>query len=419
MRMSTTSMEVFAGPDVGVAFERRRGRAEQAHRAAKFRAHHGDVAAVVARRLILLVGRLVLLVHDDESKILHGRKNRRACPHDHPCLARREREPAVEPLTFAQVAVPHDRRMARGNGREAAAQARDRLRREGDLGHEENHAAARRKRLRDGAQVNLGLARAGHAVEQMRGKLLCGQARPDRGNGGALLGIERVRLRGDEFAAGKIIGIGHALDATRLLAHDAAFHQRRHHRRGEIEPAEHGGFFLRKGLRLDKMIKLCLLRRAFLEFGEFVRGQLLGEREEFIVLEARAVAHGGGQHRLDDFIERRGVVGGDPAGKLEQVGRQRRKRIHGLRERFQLIQRKVARRADLADNAEVMAVEQRHAHERAHADTRAQPLGHAVMQQFVETREGVHADDHPVGHGAVGAYRQELTGGAALPTFTA
>jgi hypothetical protein len=79
---------------------------------------------------------------------------------------------------------------------EAGAEAGDRLRREADLGDEDDRAAAALQRRLDRRQVDLGLARAGDAVEE----LLAGRAglaveRRHQGvDRGLLLGEELRRL---------------------------------------------------------------------------------------------------------------------------------------------------------------------------------------------------------------------------------
>ena len=54
--------------DIVPAFQRRRGRAQHHHRTGQLGAHHGHVARVVARRLLLLVALVVLLVHQDRAR---------------------------------------------------------------------------------------------------------------------------------------------------------------------------------------------------------------------------------------------------------------------------------------------------------------------------------------------------------------
>ena len=75
---------------------------------------------------------------------------------------------------------------------EAGAEAGDRLRREADLRHEHDRAPALGERPLDGREVDLGLARAGDAVqEQAPGSVLLSvEGGRDPGHGGLLVGVE-------------------------------------------------------------------------------------------------------------------------------------------------------------------------------------------------------------------------------------
>ena len=95
------------------------------------RAHDRHLARVIARRLALLVARLVLLVDDDRAEVLERREDRRARADGDALLAALEREPRVVALAVAQRAVQHGDLVA-----EHGAEAIDGLRRERDLGHE-------------------------------------------------------------------------------------------------------------------------------------------------------------------------------------------------------------------------------------------------------------------------------------------
>ena len=59
------------------ALQRRRGRAHHHLGALDFGPHHGHIARVVARRLLLLVALVVLLVHQNQAEIRHGREDGR------------------------------------------------------------------------------------------------------------------------------------------------------------------------------------------------------------------------------------------------------------------------------------------------------------------------------------------------------
>ena len=96
------------------------------------------------------------------------------------------RAPMATSTSPARSRCPHRVALARRERRvedgdvvaEARAEARDELRRERDLGHEHDAPRARVARGGDGAQVHLGLAAAGDAVEEeRRGARLCERAR--------------------------------------------------------------------------------------------------------------------------------------------------------------------------------------------------------------------------------------------------
>ncbi len=130
-----------------------------------------DVAGVVARVALVLVGRVVLLVDHDQPEVAHRREDGRARADRDPRLAAPQPPPLVVALALAE------RRVQQRDGvAEARLEAPDGLRRERDLRHEHDHARAALERRRGRAQVDLGLARAGDAVEQVRA------ARGDRGD---------------------------------------------------------------------------------------------------------------------------------------------------------------------------------------------------------------------------------------------
>ncbi len=141
----------------------RRGGAGEQARAGLVGAVGGDVAGVVARVALLLVGRVVLLVDDDQPEPLDGREDRGARADGDPRLAAAQPPPLVVALALRQRGVQE-----RDGVAEARGEARDGLRRERDLRHERDHALAALERRGRRAQVDLGLARAGDAVQQVR-----------------------------------------------------------------------------------------------------------------------------------------------------------------------------------------------------------------------------------------------------------
>ena len=119
---------------------------------------------MVARRLLLLVSVLVLLIHDHDPKLFHRRKNRRTRADGHARRTAADAMPLVVPLAFAEVRVQHRDLVPRRS--EARLEALDRLRRERDFRHEQNRAEPAFEHALDGLEVDLRLSAAGHTVEQ-------------------------------------------------------------------------------------------------------------------------------------------------------------------------------------------------------------------------------------------------------------
>ena len=167
MRSGSSSSVYLPRSHVVAALETGRGRAQHHARAGGLRAHDGHIAAVIARRLLLLVALIVLFVDHDQAEIAHRREHAGTRAHHHARLARADAAPLLGALGIGESAVQN---------RHAIAEAREELarhrRRERDLRHQQQRAAARRQRGFDGAQINLGLARAGDAVQQKRVELL-------------------------------------------------------------------------------------------------------------------------------------------------------------------------------------------------------------------------------------------------------
>ncbi len=88
-----------------ITFERRRGGAEQDDATLQLSAHDGDVARMITRRFLLLVGRLVFFIDDDESEVFERREDGAACADDDARPARLNLVPLVVPLAFREPAV--------------------------------------------------------------------------------------------------------------------------------------------------------------------------------------------------------------------------------------------------------------------------------------------------------------------------
>ena len=219
---------VPAGDGVGMALEGGRRGSEQALRPAQSRAHHRHVPPVVARALVLFVGGFVLLVHDDEPQVPHGREDGRAGAHDDADLARGERQPAVEPLPLPEVAVPDNAPVAGGDRLQPRPQPGDGLRRQGHLGHQHDDAAPGLEGSLDGAQVHLRLAGARDPVQEGDPELPRRERARERGHGRGLLRVEVVRLGGDKLALRVLVGIGLPLDPGDVFAHESPLDEGAH-----------------------------------------------------------------------------------------------------------------------------------------------------------------------------------------------
>ena len=124
--------------------------------------------------------------------------------------------PGLEPRAVCERGVQRDDRR-----REPCAEARDELRRQRDLGHEHERAAARLEHALDEPQVDLGLAAAGDAVQEP------GAEFPERcadllDRGALVRGQHRARAPGARGWRG--LGPGNGFEP-------AAFHERAHCRR--------------------------------------------------------------------------------------------------------------------------------------------------------------------------------------------
>ena len=161
----------------------RRRRAGDQHRAALARPPAGDGAGVVAGVAVLLVGGVVLLVDDEQAEVGERREDRRAGADADARLAAAQPAPLVVAL-----AVGEGRVQDRDAVAEPGPEAGHGLRREADLGDEDDRRPAPGQHRLDRGQVDLGLARAGDPVQE---QLALGAGDPvdrrDDLRGGALL----------------------------------------------------------------------------------------------------------------------------------------------------------------------------------------------------------------------------------------
>ena len=120
-----------------------------------------DSAGVVARVGLLLVRGVVLLVDTDQAEPRNRGEDGRARAHHDRRLACDDPLALVAPLRVGETGVEDRDAIA-----EAGLEAAERLRRQRDLGHEDDRAAAAFERRRTRLQVDLRLAAAGRAGEE-------------------------------------------------------------------------------------------------------------------------------------------------------------------------------------------------------------------------------------------------------------
>ena len=96
---------VFARHRVVIALHRRRRRSEDDERARPLTADDGDVAAVVARALVLLVRGVVLLVDDNQADLFERREDGRPRADDDVDVAAADALPLIVTLAVGEAAV--------------------------------------------------------------------------------------------------------------------------------------------------------------------------------------------------------------------------------------------------------------------------------------------------------------------------
>ena len=123
------------------------------------RTRNGEVASRIAESLLLLVGRIVFFIDDDESGLRERREDGRAgADHDAGSTAART-APCGQALRIIEGRVQHGKRCG-----ETIRKPLRQLRRQRDLGHQHQCAAPGRERMLDRVQIDLGLAAAGDAM---------------------------------------------------------------------------------------------------------------------------------------------------------------------------------------------------------------------------------------------------------------
>ena len=169
------------------ALDRGRGRAEDERRAGQLGQPDRRVAGLEPGRPVALVGRVVLLVDDDQPDVGERRHDRQPRPDHDVDVARPDPPPLVGPLP-----LPEARMDERDAGVEVRAQPVDERQRQRDLGDEDEGRAAGLERAGDRLDVDRRLAAAGDAVEQQRPRVGRGHRGPDP--------LDRLGLGGEQVA---------------------------------------------------------------------------------------------------------------------------------------------------------------------------------------------------------------------------
>ncbi len=245
----------LAALDVVAALQAGCGRDQQGRGLGAPRAHQGEVAGVVARRDLLLVGGVLLFVHHQEPEVGDRGEERRARAEDHTRLPQPHPLPLLLALAGAEPRVQDRQALA-----EALLDRPRQRRHQRDLGHQQDHRAAGGERLVRRAQVDLGLARAGHALEQQRRELPALDHPVEPRERAFLVGAQ-ADLRRSSQRAQAVAVHGEMLDLGEL-AHHAELHQAADHRRGALHGRRHLGDRRRPADRGQVLDHGLALRRA-------------------------------------------------------------------------------------------------------------------------------------------------------------
>ena len=179
----------------------------------------------------------MLLVDHDQPDVVERREHRRSRPDAHARLAAAQPQPLVAALAPTEAGVEH-----RDDVAEPGLEPSHGLRRERDLGHQDDRGPPGRERGLDRLEVHLGLARAGHAVEQEPppGALIAAQSGQDR--------VQRVALLARQLR--------HAIEAAPHGPDDRPRHPV--HRREPDQPTRFEAAQCVPPLRLDRGGSLAL-----------------------------------------------------------------------------------------------------------------------------------------------------------------
>ncbi len=276
-------------------------------------------------------------------------------------------------------------------GGEALRHALLELRRERDLRHQHQHLATLRQHVRGQAQVDLGLAAAGDAVQQPGAK-----ARPageDRLDRGGLLGGERRQRAGAVRASAVLVCRRHQPAAPHQVTHSLAAIHRAHH----AAPPRTG--------RRRQGLQQCERLAGPLRGGErfTARGADLEQRVLVGVADAVGTAQPGRQRERHHLAERRVVVARDEGDQFQPVGGQRRHAALDVMDGLEPCGVDLALLAERDDQSVAITAPEGHLH--APADIRLRGICRNVIKHL---RHGDGQGDADDGHGLAEGWRKLL-----------
>ncbi len=153
---------VAPGAGVMEGFQRRRCRTEHDRDVELAGAPDRDVARRIAQAVLLLERGIMFFVDDDQLQARHGHEYGETRAEDDLGAAAQRLDEAARTRRIGHAAIGANDVRAGKARRNAAFE----LRRQRDLGHQHQCLAAARENRVDGAQIDLGLAAAGHPVQQ-------------------------------------------------------------------------------------------------------------------------------------------------------------------------------------------------------------------------------------------------------------
>ncbi len=379
----------------------------------------------------------MLLVDHDQAEVRHRREDRRARAHHDARLAVADAPPLVVALPGRELAVQHRDRRA-----EAAPGRAHQHRREADLRHEQDRAAAASERRLDGPEEDLRLAAAGHAAQQERAEAACrnrGQqlverprlvvGRRERGGLAQRQAVRRAHLAlghepqhaellqpADRPAQRRLVRdqLGDARAPARGAQPCHGFGLRLAARRRLARRLQHGDLDLPKAGGVERLLDRDrpLAPQARQPWERIAAEALLerrhAQRSGLKVLQQRVVgsaglqqAHDrpartnacGRQHEPVALAGRREVVVGDEGGQVEKRRRRERGFVEHLRDFLELLPKLAALRVVAAadDDADRAPAAERHQH--AHAPLRRRrALRHPIAEGRLEGQR--HRDRH-------------------------